>query len=115
MVTAATIYMSLLGPHGLRRVALASQQQTAKLVQMLTALDGVEAAFDAPHFHEAVVRFDRPARSILEALAGKNVLGGLDISVDYPELGNAVLTCATETKTDADLEAYRDALAEVLG
>ncbi|MED5420683.1 MAG: aminomethyl-transferring glycine dehydrogenase subunit GcvPA [Pseudomonadota bacterium] len=115
MVTAATIYMSLLGPHGLRRVALASQQQTAKLVQMLTALDGVEAAFDAPHFHEAVVRFDRPARSVLEELAGKNVLGGLDISVDYPELGNAVLTCATETKTDADLEAYRDALAEVLG
>jgi glycine dehydrogenase subunit 1 len=114
MVTAATIYMSLVGPEGLRRIALASQQQTAKLVALLSAIDGVEAAFSAPHFHEAVVRLDRPAGPVLEALAERGVLGGHDLSASFPELGNALLVCATETKTDEDLEAYAAALREVM-
>ncbi len=48
MVTAATIYMSLLGAEGLKRVAAASAQRTAALVQALTRIPGVAAAFDAP-------------------------------------------------------------------
>jgi glycine dehydrogenase subunit 1 len=111
MVTAATIYMALLGAGGLKRVALASQQQTATLVDLLTEIDGVERAFEAPHFHEAVLRLDRPVGPVLEALATRDVLGGLDLTSRYPELGNALLVCATETKTDEDLAAYRDALA----
>ncbi len=115
MVTAATIYMSLLGPEGLRRVALTSQQQTAKLVALLAEIEGVDAAFSAPHFHEAVVRLDRPVGPVLEALAERGVLGGHDLSKSFPELGNALLVCATETKTDEDLEAYAGALRDVLG
>jgi glycine dehydrogenase subunit 1 len=114
MVTAATIYMALMGPDGLRRVALTSQQQTSKLVELLTAIDGVDRAFDGPNFHEAVLLLDRPVGPVLEALAEKGVLGGLDLSSDYPELGNALLVCATETKIDDDLETYRDALAVVI-
>jgi glycine dehydrogenase subunit 1 len=114
MVTAATIYMSLLGPAGLARVALTSQQQTAKLIDLLVSIPGVEKAFDTPHFHEAVIRLDRPVAPVLEALAKRDVLGGLDLSQNYPELGDALLLCATETKTDEDLETYRSALADVL-
>jgi glycine dehydrogenase subunit 1 len=114
MVTASTIYMSLLGPDGLRKVALASQQNTAKLSEMLTGIDGVEKAFDAPHFHEVALRFDRPVGPVLEALAERGILGGYNLSGEYPELGDALLVCATETKTDEDLAAYRDALADVI-
>jgi len=114
MVTASTIYMSLLGPEGLSRVALTSQQQTARLVDLLADIDGVEAAFSAPHFHEAVVRLDRPVGPVLEALAERGVLGGYDLSGDFPELGSALLVCATETKTDEDLEAYAGALHDVM-
>ena len=114
MVTASTIYMSLLGPEGLSRVALTSQQQTAKLVELLVGIDGVEAAFSAPHFHEAVVRLDRPVGPVLDALAERGVLGGYDLSGDFPELGNALLVCATETKIDEDLEVYASALRDVM-
>ena len=114
MVTASTIYMSLLGPEGLSRVALTSQQQTAKLVDLLVGIDGVEAAFSAPHFHEAVVRLDRPVGPVLDALAERGVLGGYDLSGDFPELGNALLVCATETKIDEDLEVYASALRDVM-
>jgi len=114
MVTAATIYMSLLGAEGLSRVALESQQQTDRLVTKLCEIDGVESLFSAPHFHECVLRLDRPVGPVLAALAAQNVLGGYDLSADYPELGNALLICATETKTEEDLQTYAAKLREVL-
>jgi len=114
MVTAATIYLSLLGHGGLSRVALTSHQQTSKLVDYLTAIDGVERAFSADFFHEAVLRLDRPVAPVLERLAAGDILGGYDLSRRYPELGNALLVCATETKTDGDLRAYADALASAM-
>jgi glycine dehydrogenase subunit 1 len=118
MVTAATIYMALLGFDGLRKVALRSQQTTANLVAGLTAISGVERLFDGPHFHEAALRLDRPVAPVLEDLAQQNILGGYDLSADlsadYSEFGNALLVCATETKTAADIDAYVAALQEVL-
>ena len=59
LVTAATIYMSLLGPAGLERVAAASQTQTSELVAALTRVKGVKLAFSGPRFHEAVLQLDR--------------------------------------------------------
>jgi glycine dehydrogenase subunit 1 len=114
MVTAATIYMSLLGFEGLRRVALRSQQQTARLVSLLTDIPGVRKAFDAPGFHEAVIQLDRPVAPVLAALAERSVLGGLDLGNEFPQLDNAMLVCATETKTDEDLAVYADALRDIL-
>jgi glycine dehydrogenase subunit 1 len=114
MVTAATIYMALLGFDGLRKVALRSQQTTADLVASLTAIKGVERLFDGPHFHEVALRLDRPVGPVLDALAERDILGGYDLSVSNPELGNALLVCATETKTGADIDAYVAALKDVL-
>jgi glycine dehydrogenase subunit 1 len=114
MVTAATIYMSLLGAQGLSRVAHKSHRRTRELRGLLTRIDGVEALFDGPHFHEAGIRLDRPVEPVLEALAARNILGGYDLSREFPELGNALLICATETKTQADLEAYADALQNIM-
>ena len=114
MVTAATIYMSLLGHQGLARVALASHRQTAALLHLLTQIDGVEPLFDGPHFHDAGIRLDRPVEPVLQALAVRDILGGYDLSRELPELGNALLVCATETKTQADLEAYASALQEIM-
>jgi glycine dehydrogenase subunit 1 len=114
MVTAATIYMSLLGPRGLAAVAQASMQRTDDLASALSKIPGVKRAFTAPHFHEAVLQLERPPAAILAALARRGILGGLDLSERYPELGHALLVCATETKTDADIEAYVSALADVM-
>jgi len=114
MVTAATIYMSLLGAEGLRRVAAACVTNTAKLVDALTAIDGVSAAFSSPRFHEAVILLDQPVAPVLTQLTEQHILGGLDLSALYPELGNALLVCATETRTHEDIQAYADALGTAL-
>jgi glycine dehydrogenase subunit 1 len=114
LVTAATIYMSLVGPHGLARVAATCMQRSAELVAALEKVPGVRVAFSGPRFHEAVLLLDRPVRGVLEALAARGIVGGCDISHDYPALGNALLVCATETRTLQDIETYARTLAEVL-
>ncbi len=114
MVTAATIHMALLGTEGLERAAAASYQNTQKLVDALTAVPGVEVLFDQPAFHERVLRLPAPAKSVLRSLAAHNVLGGFDLSGDYPELGDAILVCATEKRTDEEIETYAQKLERVI-
>jgi glycine dehydrogenase subunit 1 len=113
MVTAATIYMSLLGTDGLAAVAKQSVANTAKLVAGLTSIDGIERLFDGPAFHEVALKLDRPVAPVLESLAARHILGGYDLGADYPDLGSALLVCATETKTDADIGAYVAAMREL--
>jgi glycine dehydrogenase subunit 1 len=114
MVTAATIYMSLLGAAGLERVAAASLQRTADLVAALGRVAGVKTAFTAPRFHEAVLLLDRPVAPVLAALARRGIFGGLDLADRYPELGHALLVCATETKLQADIDSYAGALTDIM-
>ena len=114
-MSAATIHLALLGPAGLERVARACVARTAETVSALTRLTGVRAAFAGPRFHEAVLRFERPVGPILEALAAEGIVGGHDLGRDYPELGHAVLVCATETRSRADIESYARALGAALG
>jgi glycine dehydrogenase subunit 1 len=114
LMTAATIYLSLMGPTGLARTAAVSHARTRELVAALTRLPGVRTGFQGPYFHEAVLVFERPVAPLLQALAARGISGGLDLAPYYPRLGNALLVCATETKTAADIEHYRAALGEVM-
>ena len=112
MVTAATIYMSLLGPEGLRRVAIESHAKTRALTAAAEDIQGVEAVFTAPNFHEVVLRLPVPASSVLEGMRQEGILAGVDLSAWFPELSDCLLVCATETKTDEDIQTYVQSLRE---
>ena len=114
MVTAATIYMSLLGPEGLRRVAAQSHANTLELVEELEKINGVKKTFSSPIFHEAALTLPTSTSTVLSKLKQKGVLAGLDLQEHYPELGNTLLVCATETKTSADLQNYIGLLKQAL-
>ncbi len=114
LVTAATIYMSLMGPRGLQRVATACHAKTRDLVTALTRVNGVRTAFNTPCFHESVLLLDRPVAPVLKSLEAHGVLGGLNLADLYPELGPALLVCATETRTAADIDTYVRALTEAM-
>lgn len=111
-MTAATIYLSLLGAEGLERVALASHDNILTLTDDLPI--GATKAFASPIFHEQVIRLNKPAEQVLAAMAAQGVLGGVDLSAEYPELGSAIVVCTTETKNAADLARYRAALSAAL-
>lgn len=115
LVTAATIYMSLLGPKGLKKVALNSHKNTQLLRDRLTRINGVSALFSAPNFHECVIQVSSDAQQLIDQLAREHhILGGYDISIAYPELGNAILVCATETRTERDIEQFVNVLDNLL-
>jgi glycine dehydrogenase subunit 1 len=109
-VTAATIHMALLGPIGLQRVAGACHARTAQLLERVEREAGVQRRFHSRVFHEAVLALNAPVAPILAHMRAGGILGGLDVSAVSPDLRGCVLVCATETKTDADIDRYVEAL-----
>lgn len=119
VVTASTIHMAIMGANGLENTAAACFANNNALVDKLTAVDGVKKVFAGTHFHETVLQLDALAAGvcvseILMALMDKGILGGYDLSLDYPELGKAILVCTTEMRSEEDIDAYAKAIQEVL-
>lgn len=114
LVTAATIHMALLGPQGLERVAAQCHANTTALVDKLTAIKGVRRVFDRPVFHEAVLALDVPAGEALRALEAQGIIGGYNLTEHYPQLGQAILVCATETRTQGDIDLYAQHLERIV-
>ncbi|NOX43356.1 MAG: aminomethyl-transferring glycine dehydrogenase subunit GcvPA [Gammaproteobacteria bacterium] len=114
LVTAATIYMSILGADGLEKTARMCHENTLKLINSLSSIKGVQKIFNRPMFHEAVFKISAPVKETLKELAHKNIAAGYSLENDYPELKDMLLVCATETRNQADIDEYRNALANVL-
>ncbi len=114
LVTAATIHMSLLGAEGLANVATLCHANTNELAQILCSIDGVEETFKSPSFHERVLSMPTKAKAILEKIAKEDILGGYDLQKDYPELGDAILVCATEKRTSEDMRNFGAALKKAV-
>jgi glycine dehydrogenase subunit 1 len=114
MVTAAAVHMTILGPRGLEAAASASHRNTADLVHRLSAVPGVSPVFARPFFHEAVLRLPAPVAAVLRAMAVQNVLAGLSLEDDYPELKGCLLVCATEKRTAEDLGLYVQHMDRIL-
>jgi glycine dehydrogenase subunit 1 len=114
LVTAATIHMALLGAEGLKRVAQACHANTRKLVAALTANDCVETVFNRPCFHETVLRLSLPLDNVMRPLHAHNILPGYALNKDYPGLGDALLVCATELRTDEEITTYAGHLGRII-
>lgn len=114
LVTAATIYMSLLGPVGLRQVAIACHQNSQSLKALITQRNLGVFLFDAPTFHEQVLWLEKPVATVLDYMAAHNIDAGVALAPYFEGLKNGLLICVTETKTEADLMNYVDVLERAL-
>ena len=114
IVTAATIHMSLLGDEGLRRVASHSHAQTRKLVDRLCQIEGVSRIFSGAFFHEAALQLPKPAAAVIARLAEQKFVAGIDLADAYAEFKQGLLVCATEKRTDDEIECFASALADAL-
>lgn len=114
---AATVYMALLGPHGLRTVAETAFARSHALLARLEATGAARRRFAAPFWNETVVTFE-PAlwkRGLVSHLEGRGILGGIPLGPLYPELEGALLVTATETTREESIRAYGDAVASLAG
>ena len=110
MATAATMYMTMLGPDGLARVARASHLRAEQAKAAIAALPGYGLVFDGPTFNEFVVRTPRPAQAIVDALAAQGLAADVALGAYDPALDHALLVAATELTTAADIDALVAAL-----
>jgi len=110
---AFSVHMTLLGEAGLRKLAMINHGKACMLADKLTAIDGVELVTDT-FFNEFTLRLSRPAKDVVGDMVKQGVLGGLHASRLMDGQDNLLIVCATETNTDADIDAFAQALEEVL-
>ena len=67
-----------------------------------------------PYFNEIVLRMPQPMEMLLKELAARGIQAGFALKEMYPELGNCLLVCATETKSSADIKQFANQLRDVL-
>ncbi|MEW5871888.1 MAG: aminomethyl-transferring glycine dehydrogenase subunit GcvPA [Chloroflexota bacterium] len=113
MALASTVYMSMLGKNGLREVAELCYQKAHYAAKQIAALPGYELWTKTPFFHEFVVRCPYPVADINEHLLEHGILGGYDLSQDYPEMENSMLIAVTEMNSKDEIDALVEVLNEI--
>ncbi len=113
MALAATVYLSLLGKHGLRQVAELCYHKSHYAASQIDALDGYTVDRSKPFFKEFVITCPMPVNEINRYLIEEwGIVGGCDLSNDYPARENQMLVCVTENNTVEEIEALAVALLE---
>jgi glycine dehydrogenase subunit 1 len=114
-VLKATVYMTLVGPVGLKQVATVSVQRAHYLAERLTAISGVTRMFaDKPFFNEFVIKLPQPVDQVLRRLESQGILGGIALGAQYPELADCLLVTCTEMTTPEHIECYAQAMASAM-
>ncbi len=103
----ATVFMTVYGKEGLRELA---EQNLAKAHYLAAK---VPLRFSGPFFNEFVASTNgRTPDQLNDALLRKKIIGGLPLGRFYPELGNAMLVCATEMSRRETMDAVAEAFAQ---
>ncbi len=113
---AFTAHLALLGEVGFWRLAEINHANAVTLAERLAAVPAVEV-INQTFFNEFTVRLPVAAAALVDELAANGVLAGVPLSrfyPDRPELGDLVLVAATETTTEADMDAFTAALTKAL-
>lgn len=114
LVTAATIYMALLGPTGIKGVAQACHTGLMQLLACLEAVAGASVRFNGPHFHEAVIDLTVSADAVLGRMATQGIAGGLALGRFDPGLERSLLVNVTEVHSAEDRSRWAEALAHAV-
>jgi glycine dehydrogenase subunit 1 len=114
----AAVYMSLLGPQGMRDIAEVIMEKSHYAMKRLSVIRDLKVPiFNAPHFEEFTVNFDLAGKSVQEInrfLMKSGIVGGKDVTQEFPELGQTSLFCVSEIRTKAEIDKLATALEEAV-
>ncbi len=113
MALAATVYMSLLGKNGLRQVAELCYHKAHYAAKTIANLPGYALWSPLPFFNEFVLQTPKPVSEVNDHLLEHDILGGYDLSQDYPALQNHMLLAVTEMNTREEIDRLAEVLVEV--
>jgi glycine dehydrogenase subunit 1 len=108
----ATIYLSLMGPQGMREAANLCLQKSHYAANELTRSGRFTRAFDRPFFKEFVIRdADGSVEQLLTDASHAGIMAGTSLAPWYPELADCFLVAVTEKRTKHDIDRWADCLA----
>ena len=113
---ASAIYLTLLGPNGLKELGEAIVLKSHYAMKRLSEIEGIKTpVFQSFHFQEFTVNLvNRRVGDVHERLLRCNVHGGKDVSEEFPEMGQTALYCVTETHSKENIDTLADSLDEIL-
>lgn len=107
----ASIYLSLLGPHGLKETATQCIQKSHYAAKTIAAANRFELPFEQPFGKEFVVRdCEGDVDGLLRAAAEQNILAGIPLGGWYPEMQDCFLVAVTEQRTRAQIDEWASVL-----
>ena len=109
----SAIYMSVLGKTGMKQVAELCYQKAHYAAETLSKIPGYGLCFSDPFFHEFSLCCPKPVAEINAHLLDHGILGGYDLSQDYPSLPNHMLIAVTEMNSKEEIDMLAEVLAEV--
>jgi glycine dehydrogenase subunit 1 len=109
----AAVYMSVLGRSGLQEVANLCYQKAHYAAEQLSRINGFGLCFNQPFFHEFALCCPKPVAEINNHLLEHGIIGGYDLSKDYPSLPNHMLIAVTEMNTREEIDTFVEVLKEV--
>ena len=108
----AAIYLSVMGPHGLREVGELCVRKAHYAAELLAGSGRFTRRFAQPTFKEFVIRDARgQVQQLLTEALEAGILAGIHLGRWYPELDDCFLVTVTEKRTGADIQALADGLA----
>jgi glycine dehydrogenase subunit 1 len=110
-----TVYLSALGPDGLRQVAGLSHKSARQAAERIAALPGYRVLNEGPFFNEFTVACPMDGDAMRSELLKRGVIGGYPAGRDYAGLKDALVFCCTERNTEAEIERLVAGLAEIGG
>jgi len=114
LATAGLVYLTWLGPQGLRELGETCLSLAAYAKQQLQERAGLELLFAEPAtFNEFAVRVGRNARDVIRAAREQGVHPGYALGRDYAGMDDVLLVAVTEKRTPAEIDRLADVLAEV--
>lgn len=114
LMSAATIYMAIMGAEGLRRVAGHSIHNAQALREQLAVI-GIKPVFNGPMFHECLYQLPGSATEFNQRMVTKGFAAGFCVDTLEARFSNTLLVATTETKTPEDLARYVSAFKTTLG
>jgi glycine dehydrogenase subunit 1 len=105
LALAGCIYLALMGKHGLRRIAELCYHKAHYAAQKIAEIPGYSVDTRLPFFQEFVVACPRPVKEINASMFDNyNIIGGYDLSKDYPDRQQQMLVAVTETNTKTEID-----------
>ena len=110
-----TVYLAALGKQGFAELGSQCLRKAHYAQQAICTLPGFSLAFNSPYYDEFAVTCPVPVEQLNAELRDRGVVGGYDLSRDYPELENTALFCVTEARSRDDIDTLVSALEEIVG